>query len=240
MASRSTARARALVLLALAGLLAGFAGAGESAPTARSPTQTTEPDDGFIRYFGQALHGGYSGRLYYRGDECGMLGYPLPVRQPVLRAPKEDETGPAAVRDIFRDDPATTVTELPGGLISVWLDPVPDKVLRTRIVRLRFDPREQYNPTLAIKAIERAPEVRNAMQSHDLHESSALIKTLVQEPDEKYPHLPEMLTGLTMDEALDTVARTFKVMVIYSACEPGLFHIDYAAIDAPWGRSEWR
>lgn len=240
MASRSTARARALVLLMLAGTLTGF-GDAATPPSAPRGQSAAKPDDGFIRYFGQALHGGYSGRLYYNGDECGQLGYPLPVPQPAVRAPREDETGPAAVHGVFRDDPGMAVAELPGGLISARIGAVPDAILRTRIARLRFDERERYNPTLAIRAIENVTEVQHAMDALETRESSWLIKTLIQPSDEKFPHLPATMTNMTMDEALDEVARTFKVIIIYSACEPAhLFHIDYAAIDAPWGASMWR
>jgi hypothetical protein len=56
----------------------------------------------------------------------------------------------------------------------------------------------------------------------------------VVEPREGLPHLPETIQNMTVDQALDVIARTFKGIVIYGECARSngerSFWIDFARI----------
>jgi hypothetical protein len=86
----------------------------------------------------------------------------------------------------------------------------------------------QYNPQIAIGAVQNAEEVRAAMRKLNVHVPPTVISILVQQPGEGLPHLPTRLTNVTVDEALDEVATTFEGIVLYGACtQPRLFDLDF-------------
>jgi hypothetical protein len=169
---------------------------------------------------------GKKGRIYYEAicppaKDHRPAFPPLEVRPPVTGA-----TTPAAVRSIFRNEKGVSVAEDPPGIIRVRIGRVPDAILRTPISTLSLDPIEQYNPLAAIGAIENAPEVRSAMAKLHLAVSARVINMPVEWPTEGPHHLPPELSNVTMDQALDMVARTWDYIVFYGACtEPGIYEI---------------
>jgi hypothetical protein len=42
----------------------------------------------------------------------------------------------------------------------------------------------------------------------------------IGQPAEGRPHLPGVITNVTMDQALDLVAKTFRGIVLYEFCTP--------------------
>lgn len=58
-----------------------------------------------------------------------------------------------------------------------------------------------------------------------------VIDHLVSGPAEGAPHLPPLMQSVTVDDALNSVARTFEGIVLYGTCsQPDgkeLFKIDY-------------
>jgi hypothetical protein len=66
------------------------------------------------------------------------------------------------------------------------------------------------------------------MLNYGLRVPPTLINEIMVQPAEGLPHLPSTMTNVTMDKALDMVARTFRGVVIYGACtEPHLYRIDF-------------
>jgi hypothetical protein len=126
--------------------------------------------------------------------------------------------GVAAVRDIFRHEKDVSVKETDPSIIRVRIGNVPDAVLRVSISNLILTPQEQYNYWLAIFKIENAPEVQSAMQELKIRTTARVAIFGVVQPAEGLPHLPGVITNVTMDQALDLVAKTFGGVVLYEFC----------------------
>src|SRR3984957_5876809 len=51
----------------------------------------------------------------------------------------------------------------------------------------------------------------------------------IAQPADGLPHLPGVITNVTVDQALDLVAKTFRGIVLYEFCTPpNQFQIDFA------------
>jgi hypothetical protein len=56
---------------------------------------------------------------------------------------------------------------------------------------------------------------------------------ILVQPAGGLPHLPGVLTDLTVDQALDVVAKTFRVIVLYGFC-PSSAQYDVDVKGADW------
>jgi YD repeat-containing protein len=103
-------------------------------------------------------------------------------------------------------------------------------VLQTRIHRLKLKPLDAYNPGLAIAAIQNANEVASAQRRLGVEPPVIITDMNVVEPTHGLPHLPSTLTDVTVDQALDLVAKTFKGVVSFGVCDDpgrsGMFDVD--------------
>jgi hypothetical protein len=171
---------------------------------------------------------GDAGRVYFTALCQKDDKLPIAFPQFDVQPPPSRDRGLAAVRDMFRNDSSVTVTENEPGIIRIWFRSVPDAILQTKISSLRLGPIPQYNPVVAIQAIENAPEVQSAMRTLGVRTLEMPINMLVGGPADGRLHIPGSMNNVTMDEALDTVARTFKGIVLYGACtQPELYTISF-------------
>lgn len=114
-------------------------------------------------------------------------------------------------------------------MIRIRMGRVPDSILRTNISRVAFDPVAQYNNLIAIFAVEGAPEVQFAMDTLGMRVPIRILDIPIIPPLENLPHLPPILASMTMDQALDEVARTFHSIVLYGVCSNSkLYEISFA------------
>jgi hypothetical protein len=158
---------------------------------------------------------------------CGAFNgaaYALPFWQLVfpavyLQPPRQGATEITAVRQIFRDDPNVTVMQDRDGMLRITIGSVSTAILQTRIQTLALDPIEQYSAPSAVVTIENAPELRTAERRLDVHLKQGMINIIVSGPIPGAPHLPKLMQNVTADEALDSVARTFKGIVTYGICK---------------------
>lgn len=158
-------------------------------------------------------------RLYYRGACDPKSAAPVPFPFTKVQPPAKGTTGLAAVRDIFRNDKNVTVTEKPVGIIRIWIGKMPSPILGTKLPLVTLEPDEQYNPMLAIGAIQSTKEVEAAMRALEVDKVLALAGgSVVKQPAKRLSHLPPSIKGVTMDQALDVIAKTFQGIVIYGAC----------------------
>lgn len=196
----------------------GKAGYGQQPPY--SYPSTSHSKDALLTLLRPALRTAREdGRVYYGGTYPANTGeiVPFPVLQ--IEAPPTGDLGLVAVRDIFRAQSGVTIGERPG-IIAVTIGDPTLAVLSTKIRMLSLTPVEQYNPTLAINAIEATNEVGAGMQQLRFKTPQiTLSEQLVTQPARGLPHLPPSMKDLTLDQALDSVARTFKGIVFYGACE---------------------
>jgi hypothetical protein len=183
-----------------------------------------------LRYLWSALdYGDTVGRIYYRGsceldDHLGASFPPLDIQPP-----PRGGRGVGSVRDIFRHEQHISVKEADPGVIRVRVGSVPDAILRVRISNLVLSPVEQYNYWPAIFKIENAPEVRSAMQELGIRIPVRVINIQIAQPADGLPHLPGAITNVTMDQALDLIAKTFRGIILYKFCaQPEQYEIYFA------------
>jgi len=132
------------------------------------------------------------------------------------------------VPEIYANDKLAVVTKRPSGIISIRIGEVPDAILHTKISSLILQPRDQFSGYFAVFAIEGAQDVQNATAAFGLHEVLPTFIDILTFPPSDRPHLPSSITNVTMDQALDLVASTFKGIVLYGACtQPPAFSIEF-------------
>jgi hypothetical protein len=171
---------------------------------------------------------GKAARIYYQAT-CVPDDSDHPVRFPKVdvQLPSDGKTALDAVRTIFRSAHGVDVTEDDTGIIRIRIGEVPDAVLRTQLSTVKLSPTVQYNAWSAVLAIENAPEVRSALEKLHILTPVRIIAMPVVEPAEGWPHLPQELSNLTLDQALDLVARTFRTLIFYGQCTaPNIYQLD--------------
>jgi hypothetical protein len=225
---------RLLVAMSFALLMSGLCGIRRMEASPRS--QVISPENGkhfeqvVLQYLWPALdYGKIAGRIYYtavcRPNE--NIGAAFPRLD--VRPPPEGKVGLAAVRNMFQHAKNTLVTGHDPGIIRIRIGSVPNDLLRVKISRLVLTSDEQYNYFLAMVQIQNEPEVRSAMQKLEISPRAVEFIMPVAPPVAGAPHLPALITNVTMDQALDLVAKTFGGVVIYEFCTSGTqFRIDFA------------
>ncbi len=166
-------------------------------------------------------YGKIVGRIYYTAvcQPNENIGASFP-RLDVQPAPK-GKVGVAAVRDIFQHARNVSVTESDPGIIRIRIGIVPDDLLRVKISYLTLTPEQQYTYLSAIEKIQYAPEVRSAMQKLGIGPRVRVVDYLLEEPRAGLPHLPAVMGSITVDHALDSVAKTFGGVILYEYCTSG-------------------
>jgi hypothetical protein len=199
-------------------------------------TPTTSPESGkhfervVLRYLWPALdYGEKVGRIYYSAVCQRGLNVASSFPRLDVRPPSNGKNGVAAFLDIFRYEKDISIKESDPGVIRVKIGSVPDAVLQVRISNLVLTPEEQYNYWLAIFKIENAPEVQSAMQELKIRIPARAFSIGIAQPADGLSHLPRVITNVTMDQALDMVAKTFRGIVLYEFCtSPGEYEIRFA------------
>lgn len=203
-------------------------------PSEKNPSPVGHMD-AVIDYLRPVLKGvAGAARVYYAAIcSADTFGQPRLLFPAVnLEAPPQGATGMTAVRQIFRDDPHVTTTQDRSEMLRITIGSVSTAILQTRIPALTLNSYEQYSAPSAVLAIENAPEVYAARRSLHLGVPWGIRDIIVGGPVEGAPHLPRVMQNVTVDEALDSVARTFKGIVMYGVCtQPdgkGLFELGFA------------
>jgi len=176
--------------------------------------------DVVLNYLRPVLYSdGKSALIEYNGV-CAMSYKTYAVDFPPikLQPPPKGVTGLAAVREIFRKNKRVTVTEGENGVIIIRIGKVWAEILQTNISRLVLGQDDQYTPNLAISAMLYTKEIRFAMWKFHAHHT-LLIETLVSLVRKGQPHLPPLMKDVTADQVLNSIAKTFKGIVVYSSCK---------------------
>jgi len=226
-------RLRVVVLCVLAFAAANrteWVEAASSSTQLVSPPESVLNERAVLKYLWPALDNGAKvSRIYYRG-KCKPDAHPgASFPQLDVQPPSKGRNGVAAVRDVFRHEKHVSVKEADPGVIRVRIGSVPDAVLRVRLSNLVLTPEEQYNYWPAIFKIQSAPEVQSTMQELKIRIPARTISIGIAQPADGLPRLPGVLTNVTVDQALDLVAKTFRGIVLYGFCTPpGQYEIDFA------------
>jgi hypothetical protein len=168
-------------------------------------------------------------RVYYGGSCLQDAKLGVLFRQLNVRPAGKGESGAAAVKNMLRDEKNVSVEEDNSGVIRVRIGRVPDTILQVRIPRLNLPPEEQYNASPAVWAVLNASEVQSAMRDHHLGTPIRAVNMILVRPADGLPHLPGVTTDVTVDQAFDIIARTFRGAIVYKACSPpDQYEVDFA------------
>jgi hypothetical protein len=170
------------------------------------------------------------GRIDYEA-RCppGELEFPLPFPRVDVLPPLSGETDLDVVRSIFRQAKAIGVVRKADGIIQIRFGKASDAILRTRIRKLNLDPIAQFNPSEVIDAIINSPEVRSAMKELNVALPERVYSMILTPPAEGLPHLPAEISNVTMDQALDMIARMWSGVVLYGVCtRTGMYEESFA------------
>lgn len=194
-------------------------------------------EDTVLSYLRPTLRAtGYAGRVYYSGA-CKADGLEFVAFPEVRVHPAERNAAFEAVREMFQEDAEVKVVEEPHKIISVTVGKPLTALLDAKISLFRTAPIAQYNPPLAIGAVENTKEVKAAMAKLGLRVPLQLSAQLLAKPSSGLPHLPVETKDTTVDQVLDSIAVTFRGMVVYGTCvQPdgkGLLEIDFVGLDGP-------
>jgi len=124
----------------------------------------------------------------------------------------------AVVRQLFAPDDRVVVADGAAGLIRIRIGDVNAAFLQTKIANLRLNALQQYNPYFALGAIESTSEFQSAVEKLHIYDVPVVIGGLVVEPEPRLPHLPSVITNVTIDQVLDAIAKTFGGIVAYGEC----------------------
>lgn len=205
-------------IVLLLGSALGFANA-EGLPRGYVISQHNQ--EAVLKYLRPALLSrGGAGRIYYSAACKTKDGETLPFPRVEVRPPSNGTTGLVAVREIFENDKRVMVSADRSGMIRITIGQPASALLQTRIRSLPLKLHEQYNGMLAIFAIENTTEVEVAERKLGFYHPNIVFGGGIALPEKgvRLPHLPASMKDLTMDEALDAVAKTFRGIVIYETC----------------------
>jgi hypothetical protein len=162
-------------------------------------------------------------RIYYAGEcptkDRSSLVQRLDFPSVWFQPPLQGATGMDAVRQIFRDDPNVTVVQDRSKMLRITIGRVSSTVLQTRLPSLTLDPVGQYTALSAIDEISFT--AASYAKEHGLPFGLApyVINHLARGPGEGDPHLPRIMQNITIDDALDAVANTFRGIATYGECK---------------------
>jgi len=186
--------------------------------------------DAVVNYLRPVLkYVGGAARVDYAGVCPGSDRLLLP--DVIVQPAPQGTTGITAVRHIFRNDPQVTEAQDQSGMLRITIGAVPTTVLQTRIPSLTLSPPAQYTPRDAVYAI--AMTANNYAKEHRLNFGLAatVLDVIERGPSSGAPHLPALMQNVTVGEALDSLAKTFKGVVLYGTCTlpsgKELFRADY-------------
>jgi len=187
-----------------------------------------------LRYLRPILKSsGTVARIYYRTDCQADDDYPIPFPKLLLRAPNASQSV-SAIPGIFPHNKKIQVTINEPGLVRIRIENFPEALLHIKISSLALKPVEQYDVQSAFRAIENTVEFQQALRKFGIRGIPRPYNLPVQSPAEGLPHLPPSLTNVTVDRALDLVAKTFDIVVVWGYCEsPPTYDLTYT------GTQEW-
>ena len=175
-----------------------------------------------IKYLQTALRPtGKAARIYFHGtcNAGGANGLRFPEID--VQPPLDSQTGLDAVRAIFRNDRGVTVTESSSGVIRISIGDVSTQIMNARLPLLKLNQPARYNPDGpggAIDAIEQAGAVKAAMRKLGVSQEPVFYIGLREPAISTRPHLARSMKDVTVDQALDSIARTFPGVVVYGEC----------------------
>lgn len=189
--------------------------------TATLSSRYSREGERVLHYLVQALAKVGIGRFYYESavPVCpadGRATLPIPTLQLGKSAPSAN--GIAAIREALRGNPCVSVTQDISGMPRIEVGAVPERILWTRISRLSLDSTARFNPDMVVGALFLTREIRDAMRVEGYSEPPRSLHPPIIVGTAGLPQFPAVTVNMTLDQALDSVARTFGGIVIVGNC----------------------
>lgn len=175
---------------------------------------------------------GYAARISFAG-QCAANGDDF-VCFPVVKIQQPIGSGYQAIESLFRGDANVTVTMKPGKLVSIIIGPVPTAILQTKVPVFTLSPLGQYNASLAINGLVNTPAMEGAATRLGLRYPLIPFNLFLTQPANGLPHLPDAVDGMTADEILDSIAVTFRGIVVYGISEnpnDRIYTVDFVGVE---------
>ena len=177
-------------------------------------------------------------RVYFDGP-CNRATWGellLPVMN--VHIPSKEGGGLESVREMFRDVSDVVVSEDRPGIVIIKIGNVSGGILDTKLTLLLLNQDAQYNVNgggNTIATIEKAEEFKAASAKLKVNAVAVFHDSLQQPPLESLPHLPPTFQNMTVDQVLDSIAKTFRGVVVYGECKgsngDSLFDIEFKRFD---------
>lgn len=150
-----------------------------------------------------------------------------------VQPPSGIAKGFVTVKEILRDEKSAKISEGSDGIIRIVIGKPPLALLDTNIHLLTFDPVQQYTESQALSRIEDSKEVGSALRRLGIGRDGVPLRiSLGVNPRDGAPHIPASMADLTLDQALDSVAKAFGSIVFYGACtERSLYTVYYVSLN---------
>jgi hypothetical protein len=212
--------------------MACLTAASSAAPSFVSRDQGYRNEDAVLRNVRPVLQSsGAVARIYYHASCQADDDYPIPFPKLALRAPKAHAKDVSDLRDFFRNSKQVRVTDAESGLVRIVVGNAPETLLHTKISSLVLKPVEQYDVQSAFRAIEDTVEFQQALRKLGMRGIPRPYNLPIQSPVEGLPHLPASFANITVDHALDTIAKTFGVIVVLGCCDsPPTYDLTYTGV----------
>jgi len=169
---------------------------------------------------------GNVGRIYFSAYCPSGVNDPVVFPKIDVDPPVNSTFGATDVDRILRNTKDISVLKDANGIARVTIGKISGSVLKTRLSKVVLDPASQYNALLAVNAIAWSKEVKIATGRLRIRLVNRPAIYGVIQPARNLPHLPSMISNLTLDQALDVVANTFHSTILYGECaNSNLFEI---------------
>lgn len=204
----------------------------------RSIVEPTHNQDIALVYLRPVLAAVGAGRIYF-STVCYDKGEPVPFPLLNVQQIPKGLTGLTAIREVYKKDKRVTVTQSQSGMVRIVVGSPETALLQTRIHLANLSWRAQYDASTAILAIEMSKELDMARRELKMREPLTVTHMAIplEKPSKDLPHLSSSaFEDTTLDQALDLIAKTFSVIVLYGTCidtdGSHLFRLDVAGMDA--------
>jgi hypothetical protein len=184
----------------------------------------SQPDERYIieRLQSAVSSTQYAVRIYFHGA-CGA-GDTINLQFPKVDVlpPETNQKGVQAIREMFRNDENVTISVDPSNVVRIIIGNVSRSLLDTKLSSVKLTTAAQFNPGGpggAIDLLIASKSIQEAMRKHQFHQEPSFYIGLEQPPSRKGHRLPVTISDLSLDQALDTIAKTFPGVVMYGECD---------------------
>ena len=178
------------------------------------PALAAPPEPDKLAYLMNRLASeGLSAVIYHRSARCDE------IRQSWMTKglPTHVSAG-KWIQRIFSKNSDVELLQAYPRVVSIRLEHVGLKVFSGKIALLKLNTLQQYEPSMALGAIESTPEFRSAEKENGLSPVISGPIFYLGAPDRSAPHLPPELRNVTPKELMNLIAKTFGGVAVYQEC----------------------